>query len=167
MTGPGSHSLCNLHLFNVCQWKDSLGLLLFLLLTNDISQLTITSHWLTGVICRPGARSSSHRCPTFCFGFRVERHVSWKRCLTVCNGVWDTFSLVWWVCQKCQQQHVYKPRGIKETARSMGSSEVIYKCLLQLRIATIEDIRRHVCHESFIQYSISTWWWWWFVSKCN
>ncbi len=29
------------------------------------------------------------------------------------------FSLVWWVCQKCQpnqQQHVYKPGCIKETA---------------------------------------------------
>ncbi len=28
------------------------------------------------------ARSSSQRCPTFCYGFRVERHVSWKRCAT-------------------------------------------------------------------------------------
>jgi len=37
------------------------------------------------------------------------------------------------VCQKCQpnqQQHVYKPRGIKETARTMGSSKVVYKCSL-------------------------------------
>ncbi len=25
-----------------------------------------------------------------------------------------------------QQQHVYKPRGIKETARTMGPSKVIY-----------------------------------------
>uniref|UniRef100_A0A8C1IG92 Cysteine sulfinic acid decarboxylase n=1 Tax=Cyprinus carpio TaxID=7962 RepID=A0A8C1IG92_CYPCA len=33
-----------------------------------------------------GARSSSHRCATFCYVFRVERHVSWKRCATVCNG---------------------------------------------------------------------------------
>ncbi len=24
--------------------------------------------------------------------------------------------------------YVYKPRGIKETARTMGPSEVIYKC---------------------------------------
>ncbi len=30
----------------------------------------------------PGPHSSSHRCPTFCYGFRVERHVSWKRCAT-------------------------------------------------------------------------------------
>ncbi len=65
-----------------------------------------------------GASSSSH-------GFRVERNVSWKRCAT---GFGDTFSLVWWVCQKCQpnqQQRVYKPHGIKETARTMGPSEVI------------------------------------------
>ncbi len=33
-----------------------------------------------------------------------------------------------------QQQHVYKPRGIKETDR----------------YTTIEDIRRHVCRKSFI-----------------
>ncbi len=30
----------------------------------------------------PGAHSSSHRCTTFCYGFQVERHVSWKRCAT-------------------------------------------------------------------------------------
>ncbi len=79
----------------------------------------------------PGPRSSSHRCTTFCYGFRVERHVYWKQCATVCNGVWDTY-LVWWVCQKCQpnqQQHVYKPRGITETARTMGPSEVVYNCV--------------------------------------
>ncbi len=67
--------------------------------------------------------------PTFCYGFQVERHVSWKRCAMVCNRVLDTFSLVWWVCQKCQpnqQQNVYKPRGIKETARTMDPSKVIY-----------------------------------------
>ncbi len=44
----------------------------------------------------------------------------------------DMFSLVWWVCQKSQPnllQHVYKPHGIKETARTMGPSKVIYKCV--------------------------------------
>ncbi len=38
------------------------------------------------------------------------------------------FSLVWWVCQKCQsnqQKHVYEPRGINNTACTMGPSEVI------------------------------------------
>ncbi len=28
-----------------------------------------------------------------------------------------------------QQQHVYKPRGIKETACTMGPSKVVYKCV--------------------------------------
>ncbi len=74
---------------------------------------TTDSQW------RPGARSGSHR-PNI-----LLRFLGWTTCFleTVCNGVWDTFSLVWWVCQKCQpnqQQHVYKPHGIKETARTMG-----------------------------------------------
>ncbi len=79
------------------------------------------------------------------------------------------FSLVWWVCQKCkpnQQQHVYKPHGIKETARTMGPSEVIYKCVRCSSVyATIEDIRRHVCCKSLpnIAYQHDDE----FVSKCN
>ncbi len=50
-----------------------------------------------------------------------------------------------------QQQHVYKPLGIKETDR----------------YTTIEDIRRHVCRKSFIvtayQHDDDDE----FVSKCN
>ncbi len=72
-----------------------------------------------------------------------------------CATGFEMFSLVWWVCQKCQpnqQQHVYKPRGIKETARTMGPSEVVYKCVCCSSVyATIEDIRRHVCRKSFIE----------------
>ncbi len=40
------------------------------------------------------------------------------------------FSLVWWVCKKCQpnqQQHVYKPHGIKENARTMFYSNIAYQ----------------------------------------
>ncbi len=70
----------------------------------------------------------------------IQAHTSAQRFATVSglndmfpgNGVQRglryTFSLVWWVCQKCQsnqQQHVYKPRCIKETARTMDPSEVI------------------------------------------
>ncbi len=110
------------------------------------SSLQGMSPWIQTVdfhfIISPG--SSSHRCPTFCHGFRVERNVSWKRCTT---GL-EMFSLVWWVCQKCQpnqQQHVYKPRGIKETARTMSPSEVVYKCVCCSSVyAAIKDIRRHV-----------------------
>ncbi len=41
--------------------------------------------------------------------------------------------------------------GIKETARTMGPSEVIYKYVLCSSVyATNEDIRRHVCRKSFI-----------------
>ncbi len=100
-----------------------------------------------------GARSASHRCQKFCYGFRVERHVSWKRCATVCNRVWDMFSLVWWVCQKCQpnqQQRVKKPRRFKETARTMGPTELIECVCCSSVYTTIEDIRKHICHESFI-----------------
>ncbi len=39
------------------------------------------SHVILLPSCNPGAHSSSD--PTFCYGFRVERHVSWKRCGTV------------------------------------------------------------------------------------
>ncbi len=50
------------------------------------------------------------------------RFLGWTCFLeTVCNGVWDTFSLVWWVCHKCepnQQQHEYKPRGIKVSSHT-------------------------------------------------
>ncbi len=31
---------------------------------------------------KSGVRTSSHRCPTFCYGFQVEQYVSWKRCAT-------------------------------------------------------------------------------------
>ncbi len=86
------------------------------------------------------------------------------------RGLRYIFSLVWWVCQKCQanqQQHVYKPRGIKETARTMGPSEDVYKCVRCSSVyVTIEDIRRHVCRKSFIvtsyQHDDDE-----FVSKCN
>ncbi len=91
------------------------------------------------------------------------RFPGWTTCFleTVYNGVWDTFSLVWWVCHKYQpnqQQHVYKPRCIKETAHTMSPSEVVYKCVRCSSVyTTIEDIRRHVCRDSFIE-TISTWW---------
>ncbi len=38
--------------------------------------------------------SSSDQCPMFCYGFWVERRVSWKQCAT-----WFQIRfLVWWVC---------------------------------------------------------------------
>ncbi len=43
------------------------------------------------------ARSSSHRCPTFCYGFWVKQHVSWKRCVMGFEIRILLFS--WWVCQ--------------------------------------------------------------------
>ncbi len=114
----------------------------------------------------PVARSSSDILLQF---------LDWTTCFLkmVCNclqRVWDMFSLVWWVCQKCQpnqQQHKYKPRGIKETAHTMGrTSEVIYKCVCCSSVyATLEDIRRHVW-ESYsnvaYQHDDDE-----FVSKCN
>ncbi len=79
---------------------------------------------------KPGAHSGSHRFPMFCYSFRVEWHVSWKQCATEFEKRFYTFivSLVWWVYLKCQpnqQQRVYKPCSIKETAHTMGPSEVI------------------------------------------
>ncbi len=41
------------------------------------------------------------------------------------RGFRYVFSCLVEKCQSNQQQRVYKPRGIKETARTMGSSEVI------------------------------------------
>ncbi len=46
------------------------------------------------------------------------------------RGLRYVFSCLVGVVKKCQpnqQRHVYKPRGIKETARTMGPSEVVYK----------------------------------------
>uniref|UniRef100_A0A672RIH9 Selenoprotein O n=1 Tax=Sinocyclocheilus grahami TaxID=75366 RepID=A0A672RIH9_SINGR len=37
----------------------------------------------------PGASSRSNRCAPFCYGFRFERHVSWKRCLLMINETFD------------------------------------------------------------------------------
>ncbi len=72
------------------------------------------------------------------------------------------------MCQKCQpnqQQRVYKPRGIKETAAQWVQVKSFNVCPLQLCI-TIEYIRRHVCRKSFIvtayQHDDDE-----FVSKCN
>ncbi len=78
---------------------------------------------------------------------------------TVCNGVWNKFSLVWWLCQKCQQRHGYKPCGIKKTARTMGPSKVIYKCVCCSSVyASIEDIRRHVCRVYFAVLNMYLYW---------
>ncbi len=50
-----------------------------------------------------------------------------------------------------QQQHVYTPHSIKETAGTMGPSKVVYKSVRCSSVyATIEDIRRHDCRKSFI-----------------
>ncbi len=99
---------------------------------------------------RAGPRSSSHRCTTFCYGFRVEWHVYWKRCATVCNGVWDTFSLDWWVknvspisSNMCINHAVLKRQLLNGSKWSR-----LQLCPLQL--TTIEDIKRHVCRKSFI-----------------
>ncbi len=72
----------------------------------------------------------------------------WTICFleTVCNGVWDTFSLVWWVCQKCQpnqQQSVYKPRGIKEIAAQwvqVKSFNVSAEALYTQQLKILEDM---------------------------
>ncbi len=76
------------------------------------------------VTLKSGARSGSHRCTTFCYGFRVEQHASWKQCAM---GFEIRF-LLFGGCVKNapnQQQRVNKPCGIKETDRTMGSNEVI------------------------------------------
>ncbi len=65
----------------------------------------------------------------------VERHVSWQRCCK--QGLRYVFSCLVGVCQKCQpnqQQHVYKPRGIKETARTWVQVKSLQMCPLQLGI---------------------------------
>ncbi len=85
-----------------------------------------------GTQCNPGAHSSST-------GAQHFATVSGLNNMFPGNGLqWvrDMFSLVWWVCQKSQPnllQHVYKPHGIKETARTMGPSKVIYKCVAAAR----------------------------------
>ncbi len=114
----------------------------FLSFTHLLSHLLTPS--VIGQPNRPGARSGSHclceycfsfcfsvstvsgsHFPTFCYGFRVERQVFWKRCAT---GFEISFLLFGGCVKKCQpnqQQRVYKPCSIKETARTMGPSEVI------------------------------------------
>ncbi len=63
--------------------------------------------------------SGAHSGPTFCYGFRVERRVSWKRYAT---GFEIVFSCLVGVSEMSanQQQHVYKPHGLKETAHNVS-----------------------------------------------
>ncbi len=42
----------------------------------------LTSDWSNFGLRSLNQCSSSHRCLVFCYGFRVERQVSWKRCAT-------------------------------------------------------------------------------------
>ncbi len=141
-------------LFNFCTW------ILLQTKTTTKNNKQHKQHRVLTTLMRQDSSDKQFGCPhqghvqartTFCYGFRVEQHVSWKRCAT---GFEIRF-LLFGGCQKCQpnqQQHVYKPRGIKETARTMGPSEVVYYVhyVCSSVYATIEAIRRHVCCKSFI-----------------
>ncbi len=84
----------------------------------------LTSDWSNFGLRSLNQCSSSHRCQTFCYCFRVERYVSWKRCTT---GFEIRF-LLFGGCVKNVSpisSNVFKPHGIKETARTVGPSEVI------------------------------------------
>ncbi len=107
--------------------------------------LTLSLSVYIQYISTPGPHSSSHRCPTFCYGFRVERHVSWKRCAT---GFEIRF-LLFGGCQPNQQQHVYKPRGIKETARTLINVTKILYMFIYFAIVLWSD--------TFINFSILLW----------
>ncbi len=76
-------------------WQSCQSLYLWLGKITQLSQSPVELHCISQHPSghSPGARSS----PMFCYGFRVERHVSWKR-------VWDMFSLVWWVCSEMSAQ---------------------------------------------------------------
>ncbi len=112
----------------------------------------ITYHWLAIKIVLPlicaigwatvavlqlewlGARSNSHRCPTFCYGFRVEQHVSWKRCATgfqirflLFGGcVWN----VWPISSNMNINHAVLKRPLAQWVQVKSFN----MCLLQLGI---------------------------------
>ncbi len=98
----------------------------------------------------PGASSSSHRCSTFCYGFRVERHVSWKRCAT---GFEIRF-LLFGGCVKDVSpisSNVYINHAVlKRQLAQWVQVKSITNVSAAARYTTIEDIRRYVCHEGFI-----------------
>ncbi len=64
------------------------------------------------------------------------------------NGVqrvWDTFSLVWWVCQKCQpnqEQREYKSRDLKRQLAQCVQVKSFNMCPLQLmqQLKILEDM---------------------------
>jgi len=60
---------------------------------------------------------------TFCYGFQVEHDVQ--------PGVWDTFSLVRWVCQTCSpiSSNMYIKYAVLKWTRTMASKKVFYQCV--------------------------------------
>ncbi len=81
------------------------------------------SHVILLPSCNPGAHSSSDRCLTFCYGFRVERHVSWKRCATGFEGRFLLFGVSVKNVSPISSNMYIKPRGIKETAHTMSNND--------------------------------------------
>ncbi len=82
--------------------------------------------------------------------FRVERHVSWKRCVT-------GFEICFLLFVGCVRNvspissNMYINHAVLKRQRTMSPSEVIYKCVRCSSVyTTIEDIRRNVCRKSFI-----------------
>ncbi len=98
---------------------------------------------------RSGARSSSHQCTTFCYGFRVERHVSWQRCAT---GFEIRFHLFGGCVRNVSpiSSNMCIHHAVLKRQLAHGSKWSRYKCVRCSWVyATIEDIRRHVCRAYF------------------
>ncbi len=96
-----------------------------------------------------GLTTGAHSGPTFCYGFWVERHVSWKRCAT---GFEIRF-LLFGGCVKNVSpisSNVYINHAVlKRQLAQWVQVKSFNMCPLQFGIRIIEDIRRHVCPKSF------------------
>ncbi len=110
------------------------------------------------------ACSSSQRCPTFCYGFWLERHVSWKWCATESNrsreqpvSRVEIRFLLFGGCVKnvspiSSNMNINRAVLKRPLTQWVHPSEVVYKCVRCCSVYTIiEDIRRHVCLKSFIE----------------
>ncbi len=116
--------------------------------SNNISiykNISVILHLPVGIQVNLG-HVQSH---TFCYGFRVERHASWKRCA----ARFDIRFLLFGGCVKKVSpisSNMYRNHAVLKRRLAQWVQVKSFTNVSASKYATIEDIRRHVCRQSFI-----------------